>query len=346
MSAAAGALALAVVPGALRLVPDSRPLERAAPWNVETAQAVPGALSGDVPPPDDAVPIAPPPAELTGELAPAVPPPRLFSRASAPGGVYALVVGIDDYPGSESDLRSAVADADTIDAALSGFGVPAANRVVLRNGQARKSALVDAIRSLVAVAGPSSAVVVAYAGHVRKVDGDTEAIVAADGALLPDDELAALLAPTQAQRLWLLIAACYAGGFTEALGPGRILTGAADARSLAYESRSINGSYLVHHLVREGWLEGRAGRSVQEAFDYAKARMAEDGSEGTPVQMDYAGGPLVLGSGDPAAGGTSSSGAPSAPPSNPPPQSQPPPPTTTTTQPERQCLAGILCRRG
>jgi len=346
MSAAAGALALAVLPGALRLVPDSRPLERAAPWNVETAQAVPVALTAA--PVSDAVPIAPPPAELTGELAPAVPPPALpFSGSRARGGVYALVVGIDDYPGSRSDLRSAVADADTIDAALNGFGVPAANRVVLRNGQARKPALVDAIRSLVSVAGPSSTVVLAYAGHVRKVDGDTEAIVAADGALLPDDELAALLAPAQAQRLWLLIASCYAGGFTEALGPGRILTAAADARSLAYESRSINGSYLVHHLVREGWLEGRAGRSVQEAFAYAQARMAEDGSEGRPVQMDYAGGPLVLGSGDPAAGRASSGAAAPAPASEPPPQSQPPPPTTTTTtQPQRQCLAGLICQRG
>lgn len=349
MSAAAGALALAVLPGALRLVPDARPLDRAAPWRAERVEAVPVALSAEAAPPDDAVAIAPPPAELTGELAPAAPPPLPFSSSRERGGVYALVVGIDDYPGSRSDLRSAVADADTIDAALSGFGVPAANRVVLRNGQARKPALVDAIRSLVATAGPSSTVVLAYAGHVRKVDGDTEAIVAADGGLLADDELAGLLAPSQAERLWLLIASCYAGGFTEALGPGRILTGAADARSLAYESRSINGSYLVHHLVREGWLEGRAGRSVQEAFAYAKARMAEDGSKGRPVQIDHAGGALVLGSGNPAAGRTTSGGAAPPPPSNPPPQSQPsppPPPTTTTTQPERQCLAGIICRRG
>lgn len=256
-------------------------------------------------------------------------------------------MGIDDYPGSRSDLRSAVADADTVDAALAGFGVPAANRVVLRNGQARRAQLVAAISSLVEIAGPESTVVFAYAGHVRKLQPGTEAIVAADGALLTDAELASLLEPSPAQRMWLLVAACYAGGFTELLGPGRVLTAAADAGSLAYESRSINGSYLVYHLVREGWLQGMAGPSVQEAFAYADRRISEEGSQGRPVQFDRAGTPLVLGAGDPATEHARPADQRSAPPPSGGGSSQPgspPPSSPPTTEPERVCTLFVLCK--
>jgi hypothetical protein len=329
------ALAVATLPGALLLVPTSRPLDRATPWSIDTFTAEPVALNAPV---VDAVPITPPDDTLAGELAPVTRSAPAFASAQ-PGqpAVYALVVGIDDYPGVSSDLQSAVADADTIDQALARFGVPATNRVVLRDGQARKPALVAAIQSLVAMGGPESTLVLAYAGHARKLDHDTEAMVAADGGLLRDDELAALLAPARPKGMWLLLAACYAGGFTETLGPGRILTGAADARSLAYESRTFAGSYLVQHLVREAWLEGRTGPSVQEAFAYADARITEEGSQGRPVQVDLAGGPFVLGSSGPAPDGPSSGASP-----------QPGPPATppTTAPPERTCTLVVLCRRG
>jgi hypothetical protein len=336
LAAVAVALAVATLPGALRLVPAPRPLDRATPWTIDAFTAEPVALSDPV---ADAVPITPPDDSLAGELAPATQAPRAFAGAQ-PGRaeVYALVVGIDDYPGVGSDLQSAVADADTIDLALDTFGVPATNRVVLRDGQARKPALIAAIQSLVAVAGPQSTVVLAYAGHARKLDHDTEAIVAADGGLLRDDELAALLAPARPSGMWLLLASCYAGGFTELLGPGRILTGAADASSLAYESRSFNGSYLVQHLVREAWLEGRAGPSVQEAFAYADARIAEEGSQGRPVEVDLAGRPFLLGAAGTAPGGPAAGASP--PPSGPP--AAPP----TTAPPERTCTLVVLCRRG
>lgn len=293
----------------------------------------------------DEVPIIPPDETMTGELAPVVPapPPFVAARRARPGEVFALIVGIDDYPGTRHDLGAAVADADTVNEALARFGVPAANRVVLRNGQARRSGIVSAVRSLVATAGPGSTIVFAYAGHVRKLDRDTEAIVAADGGVLSDQELADLLAPSSADGMWLLLATCYAGGFTELLGPGRILTAAADAQSLAYESPSINGSYLVHHLVREGWLQGRAGPTVQEAFAFADARIAQEYPARRPMQIDGSSGRMRFGDQSPS--GAPRSGTSSAPPSspspNPPPQSSPPP-TYPSPEPEK-CLF-VVCR--
>lgn len=356
MGAAFAVLAMAILPGALRLVPASRALERADLDAADLAGPSLATLLEGAPPPTApspapstvAAPPAPPvPAPAAGEVA-IVPPAQLVGTPapmvamSAPyaaasttgpsGQVFALVVGIDDYPGSEYDLSSAVADADTIEAALTRFGVPAANRVVLRDGQARRDQLVAAVRALVRRAGPGTTVVFAYAGHVRKVDHDTEEIVTAEGATLTDQQLAALLAPSRADHMWLLLATCYAGGFTELLAPGRILTAAADASSLAYESRSLGGSYLVHHMVREGWLKGRAGSSVEEAFAYADARIGARYPDRRPIQYDHVGGQLRLGA---------AAAAPSAPPGG----SPPPPSSSTTTEPERTCSLLVLCRR-
>ncbi|MFZ6003580.1 MAG: caspase family protein [Actinomycetota bacterium] len=337
------ALLLAILPGALRSTSDRGRLERALPMSL-------GALHVEqtTAAPDLDVPIIPPTGELTGAVAPAAPIPTPFgpARVGRPGEVFAVVIGINDYPGRRSDLGAAVADADTVDAALAGFGVPAANRVVLRDGQARRDNIVATVQALAAIGGPDTTVVFAYAGHVRKLDRDTEAMVAADGALLRDDELAALLAPSPA-RMWLLMAACYAGGFTEALGPGRILTAAADASSLAYESPSIHGSYLVHFLAREGWLEGHAGASVQEAFAYADAQIAEKYPQRRPLQIDESGVPMTFGtsrSPRPPQRPASSAGAePQGEPAEEP-QDQPSSPPTTEP-PKTQCTLGVICRR-
>jgi hypothetical protein len=361
MGAALAALTIAILPGALRLVPAGEGVERAHPvalGALDTRQphkaGTPTAVAAAPPPSDPAsaplpsappveVAIAPPASEvLTGELAPVVPSPAPFEQARTsgqPGEVFALIVGINDYPGSRYDLGSAVADANTVNDALSHFGVPSANRVVLRDGQARHDQLVAAVRALVRRAGSNSTIVLAYAGHVRKVDHDTEAIIAADGGVLTDQELASLLAPSRAGHMWLLMATCFGGGFTELLGPGRILTAAADANSLAYESPSIHGSYLVHHMVREGWLQGKAGSSVQEAFAYADARIKERYPDRRPVQLDQAGGRLRFGSATAASSTTASSGTGS------PPTTTPPPPSPTTTEPPDRCNLIVLCRR-
>jgi len=360
-AAAVLAVLLATVPG-LASLPTTRPhLDRAVapaapPGQVAAAVEAPAptVLDATVPPDLAAAPILPPPADLAGELAPAEPPPPTYGGPGRPGEVYALVVGIDDYPGTRADLRWAVADAETVDLALEGFGVPAANRVLLRDGQARREALVEAIRALVAHAGPGTTVVLAVAGHVRHLGGDTQAIVAADGELLTDAELAELLRPATADQMWLLLATCFAGGFTEALAPGRVLTGASDADSLAYESGAVGGSFLVHHLVREGWLHGRAGPSVQEAFAYAQEAMRGTVGRGA-VQYDHGDAPLVLGPMAPHWGPPpepdpvpAAATEPSVPPATttapPPPRPVTPPPTTA---PERTggCLLLVLCRR-
>lgn len=362
--AAVVAVLLAAVPGVASL-PAARPgLDRAVSARLPVGEPVAAVGEASAPTVLDAVvepgggapeatPILPPPADLDGELAPVESPPPTYRGSGRPGEVYALVVGIDDYPGTRADLGFAVADAEAIDLALDGFGVPAENRVLLRDGQARREPLVEAIRALVERAGPGTKVVLAVAGHVRHLGGDTQAIVTADGGLLTDAELADLLRPAMADQMWILLATCFAGGFTEVLAPGRVLTGASDARSLAYESSTVRGSFLVHHLVREGWLHGRAGPSVQEAFAYAERAMRGTAGEGA-VQLDHGDRPLVLGPmpahwAPPADGLATASTTPASTPTTtttttPPPRPAPPP----TVAPDRRpggCVLLVLCRR-
>ena len=203
--------------------------------------------------------------------------------------------------------------------------------------------MVAAVESLVAQGGPGTTLVFSYAGHVRKLAPGTEALVLADGEMLRDTELAALLAPATTQRMWLLLATCFAGGFTELLAPGRVLTGAADAENLAYESRQLNASYLVHYLVREGWLHGAAGPSVQDAYAYADASLAAQPAWRRPIQVDENGAPMVLGSGNPLLDDwVPPTAAPAAPPTTTAPAPTAPP-STAPEEEEDHCLLGLLC---
>lgn len=270
--------------------------------------------------------IIPPPAQFDALPSPAPAPPALLARplqlvassSGAGGGTWAVIIGINDYPGSRSDLRSAVNDADDVDLAMAGMGVPSGQRLVLRDGQATAAHIRGAVEWLVASAGPDATAVFFYGGHVRKVGLTSEALVAADGELVGDSELGGRLAHLAARRAWIAIAGCFGGGFTEVLAPGRILTGASPANALAYESVDLGRSYLVEYMVRQAMIERRAPESVQAAFAYAVTALARDHPNRQPVQVDLSGAPLDLRPVLPAPPPPSSPGA-GAPPATPPP---------------------------
>lgn len=262
--------------------------------------------------------IAPPPDRFDGPPAPKAPPPaRLFAPPSGTGagGTWAVMIGINDYPGTKSDLRAAVNDATDVNEALARLGVPGENRLLIRDGQATAEVIRAAVNWLNERAGPDSTAVFFYAGHVRKVSEGREAMVGSDGQTVTDADLAARLRNLRAGRAWIGIAACYGGGFDEVLQPGRILTGASGANSLAYENGGFQRSYMVQYMIREALIEGRAGSTtIEGAFAYAQAALARDYPNRQPVQFDHAPGELEL----------RQPGA-QAPPPPPPPPSQPPP---------------------
>jgi hypothetical protein len=283
-------------------------LERLSIEGTPSAELVvqPTTRSGDVA-------IAAPPNEFDAPAAPPVPPPRQltnpFANVKPSGGTWAVIIGINDYPGISHDLRSAVNDAMDVNEALARLGVPGDHRLLITDRQATPGVVRLAADWLVAHASPAAVAVFAYAGHVRKLSAETEAIVAADGGLVTDADLAGHLAKLQAKRTWLAIAACYGGGFTELLGAGRVLTAAADANSVAYENESFGRSYMIEYMVRHGLIEGQSAPTVQGSFAYARAALAHDYPGREPVELD---------SGAPTIDLTQTPSTPTPPPSPPP----------------------------
>jgi hypothetical protein len=289
-------------------------------------------------------PIAPAPEHFDAPPAKAAPPPAPLRNAqyqsNSPSGatgtgVWAVIIGINDYPGTKSDLRSAVNDAADVSEALARFGVPGNQRLVVTDTQATAGVIRSSADWLVQNAGPSATAVFFYAGHVRKAGSHTEALVGADGATVSDADLANHLRNLAARETWIGIAACYGGGFTEVLAPGRVLVAAADDQHLAYENEGFGRSYMVEYMVRKAMIEGRAPASIESAFAYAKATLDRDYPGRSPVQYDQSDGFVDVHQ-SPAPGGSSGGGTSG---SYPPPE---PAPTTTTTGPTR-CLVIFSC---
>lgn len=269
--------------------------------------------------------------------------------------VFGLIIGINDYPGTTSDLEGAVPDAEDMADALAMYGVPAANVHTLLDADAGTPQINDALSWIDEATQPDSTVVIFYAGHVRKISDQTEAIVAADGGVLPDWYLAKQLETLPAHNVWIVMAACYGGGFTELMAPGRILTAAADANSLAYENDSFGRSYLDEYLIHQGLLEHKAdGPTAQQAFTYAQAGLQRDYPDRTLTEIDDAtaaisldGVPRAAPPGTDGSGSTGDAtlpGVPSpgdAPPGPPSPPSGPPDPP-----PPCRNLLGLFCPPG
>jgi hypothetical protein len=256
------------------------------------------------------------------------------------GGVWAVVVGIDDYPGTDADLNAAVADAREVDRTLAAYGVPGNHRLVLLDKQASGDHIRGALAWMTSQATADSTAVFFYSGHVRQVAGDPdhdgeavdEAIVAADGDNVYDGQVADLLRNLEARSAWLSIAACYGAGFDDALAPGRILTAAAGENDVAYENSSLGRSYMVEYMVRRAMLQGKAPGSVQDAFNWARAQIARDYPNRQPVVVDRARGPVVLGR-----LGADRKPAAQPPQSNPQPGAGAPPPAAPEPKPSGPC---------
>ena len=304
---------------------ESRPTEafgeQRARTDVEVGEATPAEAPLPALPPGEA-PVTRPPAFVAP--APVVAQGVASRRRLAPGegGTWALIVGVNDYPGEAHDLRFAVNDADDVDGALAAFGVAAERRLVLLDGAATADAIAAGVDWLVDHAGEDAVAVVSFAGHARERNRDRQSFVAADGVELSDVDLAARLAPLRARATWLNFATCFAGGFVELLAPGRTLVAAAPAGSLAYENTSIGRSYLGQYMVR-GALRSSPDGDVRAAFATAREAIRRDYPDRVPIEVPASGDVAVLLRPPPS---EPPPAAPTSPPGEAPPPSGPPPP--------------------
>jgi Uncharacterized protein containing caspase domain len=208
--------------------------------------------------------------------------------ATCTGTKYAIVIGINDYPGDSSDLQYCVADAESMKQALTGkYGYPEGNIVFLTNGNANRASIESAITSLKAKVGKDDEVFFFFSGHGAKGkadDGDNENIDESiviwgnDGNFdyLWDGKLKQLFDGFATNRIIFAFDSCLSGGMTDLALTGRVINMACSESGVSYEFSDLGHGQFTYYFVVEGMISEKADTNpkegkitVEEAFDYA-----------------------------------------------------------------------------
>jgi len=212
--------------------------------------------------------------------------------APVTGAKYAVVVGINDYPGSSSDLQYTVADADEMSYVLTSiYGFSAGNVHELTDTAATKTAIHNAINTIKGMANSGDEVVFFFSGHGAKGkanDGDTnnvdQAIVVQENgqfAYIWDGELVQWFNGFPTNRIIFVFDSCLAGGMAVLnTPPGRVVCMGSTINSMSLEGAQWGGGHgqFTYYFAEEGMQMAKADVrahdskvTVEEAFDYAKA---------------------------------------------------------------------------
>jgi hypothetical protein len=211
---------------------------------------------------------------------------------SVPASNYwALLIGINDYAGSTRDNVGSYQDARDLRKYLLRLGWQSDHIALIGNRDATASRIVQGIRWLASKTNSSSVVVFHYAGHEKPLktssDGDNEsrdvAIWTADNKLILDGKLGKEMNKVRAAKMWIDLAVCRAGGFSDAgmIKSGRLLTYSSPESELSYEDpglhHSVFGWYLVMEGLRQGLgdLNGDGIVTVEEAYKYSRPHVIE-----------------------------------------------------------------------
>lgn len=149
-------------------------------------------------------------------------------------GKLALCIGINDYPGTDSDLSGCVNDAQDWTATLKGRGFSVSQLI---DRQATRKAMMAGIKQLVAAGKSGDTLVITYSGHGTwqadesgdEPDGRDEALcphdIDSEGPLLDDDIHDLFLQRTPGVRIVLISDSCHSGSVTRGdesdLDPGQ-----------------------------------------------------------------------------------------------------------------------------
>lgn len=199
---------------------------------------------------------------------------------------WALLIGINDYAGKTRDNVGSYQDARDLRKYLLRLGWHSDHITLIANRDATATRIIQGIRWLRSKTNTSSVVVFHYAGHEKPVrtskDGDDEkrdvALWVADNKLITDGRLGQEMDKIAAAKMWIDLAVCRAGGFSDAgmVHSGRVLTFSSPESELSYEDprlkHSVFGWYLTMEGLRQGLgdLNGDGIVTVEEAFKYAR----------------------------------------------------------------------------
>ena len=206
------------------------------------------------------------------------------------GKRYALVIGINDYPGNSNDLQYCVADANLMTSVLTGmydFDIIH----TLTDSAATYENIKTKVAYLATATSPKDEVIFFFSGHGAKGkadDGDMsntdQAIVVnkdnGDWGYIWDGELVQWFNGFKANRIVFIFDSCLAGGMSVLKAPNRVVNMACTINGVSYEGTSWGNGHgqFTYYFAEEGMQYKKAdirakddAVTVEEAFDYAKA---------------------------------------------------------------------------
>jgi len=205
--------------------------------------------------------------------------------------IFAVMVGISDYPGTENDLPFTAEDARKLHDTLARLGVLDQNSVTLTDAQATRANVRAAFLRLAALAGPGDTFMFFYSGHggqeptqvsATEPDGKNETIELYDGPMI-DDEMGQLFDQVHARTALLILDSCFSGGFARDVvsHPGVMgLFSSEEDLTSAVADKFQAGGYLSH-FIQTG-LSGEADENhdhvitAGELSAYVRREFAEE----------------------------------------------------------------------
>ena len=163
-------------------------------------------------------------------------PPLLIPTKPAVSKRRAVLLGINDYPGTPNDLSAPVHDVDAVRELLENLaGFEPDDILVIKDHYATRENVMGAIRSFLKPVPSDGTIIIYFSGHgiqltfrgggrpgleqaEDEADRRDEALWLADGSNLADHELRQLVECTSANAVTVIVDACYSGGMHRGSG--------------------------------------------------------------------------------------------------------------------------------
>jgi len=200
------------------------------------------------------------------------------------GTVYAVVIGINAYPGHP--LSFPVADAEAFKSALTdNYSVPSGNIRLLLDDNATTNNILTAIRGLPSTSNGD--VIIYFSGHGMTAPRSRRGIVTYDGVIWSGDLRAAIQGIEAKKRVSVILDCCYGNGFADDLNLPNVLAMMSSA-GLSWEPSLFGHGIFTYWFLVKGIVQGLADNPTEnryatqdgkipfeEAFDYAFQQMTQ-----------------------------------------------------------------------
>jgi hypothetical protein len=236
---------------------------------------------------------------------------RATTGSDGQGRIYGVFAGISDYGGRASNLAYTAEDAVRVrDALVRGAGMRSGDGIVLTDQQATVSGVRNAIQSVGRNIGPEDTFVFFYSRHGSRIprsdpqptdpDALDETLELYD-AEITDDSMRELLGQVPANRVILLLDACFSGGFSKDVisVPGRMgLFSSEEDVTSSVAAKFRAGGYLAVFLADAigdhlADADGDGQINAIELSQYVHERYRSDLKSGGPGDFVRTGGPQL-----------------------------------------------------